>query len=173
MIERITGNQNPDFFFMSYSKSELKVIDFVLIPRHFFVPEIIEKRNPLPLTARRAGWVGCNILIDKIPKQGRISIVSNGVVFDANNVVEKVNKSNKLETRDMNNRGWLMDILNCVNKLPAQVFTINEMYMFEKELQIKHPQNNNIKAKIRQQLQLLRDKGFVEFLVNGIYIKIW
>lgn len=173
MIERITGNQNPDFFFMSYSKSELKVIDFVLIPRHFFVPEIIEKRNPLPLTARRAGWVGCNILIDKIPKQGRISIVSNGVVFDANNVVEKVNKSNKLETRDMNNRGWLMDIINCVNKLPAQVFTINEMYMFEKELQIKHPQNNNIKAKIRQQLQLLRDKGFVEFLGNGIYIKIW
>lgn len=32
MIERITGNQNPDFLFMSYSKSESKVNDLILIP---------------------------------------------------------------------------------------------------------------------------------------------
>lgn len=38
MIKRITGNKNPDFFFMSYSKKELKVKDFIFIPKHFFVP---------------------------------------------------------------------------------------------------------------------------------------
>lgn len=172
MIDRITSNDNPDFFFMSYSKSELKVKDFVLIPKHFFVPEIIEKRKPLALTARRAGWVGCNILIKKIPEQGRINIISNGEIIDINSVVKKVNKSNQLAVRDINSRGWLMDVLNCVNIISSQVFTLEEMYNFENILHMKHPQNNNIKPKIRQQLQFLRDKGFIEFLGKGRYRKI-
>ena len=29
MIDRITSNNNPDFFFMSYSKSELKVKEYI------------------------------------------------------------------------------------------------------------------------------------------------
>ena len=46
------------------------------------------------------------------------------------------------------------------------------MYDFVNELKIKHPTNNNIEAKIRQQLQFLRDKGFVEFTSRGSYRKI-
>ncbi len=172
MIERITGNQNPDFFFMGYSKIEMKVRDFIFIPKHFFVPDIIEKRKPLAETARRAGWQGCNILIDKIPEQGRIYIISDGKEIDMNCVVDKVSKSNRLETRNINSRGWLMEVLNCVNTLPREEFTLDEMYLFEEELHAKHPQNSNIKPKIRQQLQFLRDKGFIEFLGNGKYRKI-
>ena len=172
MIERITSNDNPDFFFMSYSKQELKVRDFVLIPKHFFVPDIIEIREPLAPTARRAGWIGCNILIDQIPKQGRIDIISNGEIANIDYVVNKVNRSNQLETKDISARGWLIDVLNCVNKITSQLFTLEEMYRFENVLHIKHPQNNNIKPKIRQQLQFLRDKGFIEFLGNGRYRKI-
>lgn len=172
MIERITSNDNPDFFFMSYSKREMKVKDFILIPKHFFIPDIIEKRKPLAPTARRAGWTGCNILIDKIPKQGRIDIISNGEVTDINKVVDKVNRSNQLITKDMNSRGWLMDVLNCVNQISSKSFTLYEMYQLENLLHIKHPKNNNIKPKIRQQLQFLRDRGFIEFLGNGKYIKI-
>lgn len=172
MIERITSNNNPDFFFMSYSKTVLEVIDFILIPKHFFVPDIVEKRKPLAPTARRAGWTGCNILIDKIPLQGRIAIVSNGKVQDMNDVVYKVNKSNQLETNDISTRGWLMDILNCVNKVSSKTFTLSEIYEFEDILKLKHPRNNNIRPKIRQQLQFLRDKGFIEFLGNGRYVKV-
>lgn len=172
MIERITGNQNPDFFFMGYSKAEMKVRDFIFIPKHFFVPDIIEKRKPLAETARRAGWQGCNILIDKIPEQGRIYIVSGGKEVDMDCVVAKVNKSNRLKTQSISIRGWLMEVLNCVNTLPDEVFTLDQMYSFEDELHDKHPQNSNIKPKIRQQLQFLRDKGFIEFLGNGYYKKI-
>lgn len=172
MIERITSNNNPDFFFMSYSKKELKVKDFVLVPKHFFVPNIIEKRKPLAPTARRAGWIGCNILIDKIPEQGKIKIVSNGEIINIHTVVDKVNKSNQLEIKNVGSRGWLMDVLNCVNKISSQLFTLDEIYKYENELYIKHPQNHNIKPKIRQQLQFLRDKGFIEFLGNGRYRKI-
>ena len=36
---------------------------------------------------------------------------------------------------------------------------------------LKHPNNNNIRAKIRQQLQQLRDRGIISFLGNGRYQK--
>ncbi len=172
MIARITGNKNPDFFFMTYSNAKNIVNDFILILKHFFVPDIIEKRKPLGPDARRAGWVGCNILIDKVPEQGRISIISDGKISDINSVLTKVNCSSNLEIVDINNRSWLMDILNCVNRISTTVFTLNEVYKFEDELQIKYPKNNNIRAKIRQQLQFLRDRGVLEFLGNGKYRKI-
>lgn len=172
MIERITSNQNPDFLFMGYDIKTFQVNSLILIPKHFFVPEIIEKRKPLSNNARRAGWVGCNIQIGKIPEQGRIRIISNGEIADKATVIEKMNRGKTLEITDISARGWLMDILNCMNVLPNPVFCLNDMYAFEKMLRQKHPQNNNVKPKIRQQLQLLRDKGFVEFLGNGKYRKI-
>lgn len=171
MIERINSNQTPDFFFMSYSKTSLTVNNLFFVPKHFFIPDIIEKRKPLSSSARRAGWVGCNILIDKIPEQGKIHIISGGRVSDTESVLSKVKNGNELETVDINGRGWLFDVLNCVNALPKQ-FTLNEVYEFESVLQAKHPNNKNIRPKIRQQLQLLRDKDFLDFLGNGVYRKI-
>ena len=56
MIERIQSLTNPDFFFLNYNPCTLEVKNFILIPKYFFVPEIIEKRSPLSPTARRAGW---------------------------------------------------------------------------------------------------------------------
>ncbi len=172
MIERITSNTNPDFFFMNYSKESQCVKDFILIPKHFFIPDIIEKRKPLAETARRAGWVGCNILIGKIPQQGRIEIIKNGKINNVNTVLYQVNKGKLLETADLKARGWIMDILNCVNKTPSGNFSLSDLYLFTDYLSMKHPKNNNIQAKIRQQLQLLRDLGFIEFLSRGQYRKI-
>lgn len=43
------------------------------------------------------------------------------------------------------------------------------MYAFENQLSIKHPNNKHIKDKIRQQLQTLRDTGFIEFVKPGFY----
>jgi type II restriction enzyme len=172
MIQRITSNDNPDFFFMNYSKQELKVKDLVFVPKYFFVPDIIEKRKPLSDTARRAGWVGCNIIIDKIPEQGRIPIITNCHEEEMNKVVNSVNKSSRLKTDNISLRGWIMDVLSCINKIGDNEFTLKDIYSFEDELHSKHSDNNHVKDKIRQQLQLLRDKGFIEFLGNGCYRKI-
>jgi len=54
--------------------------------------------------------------------------------------------------------------MNCVESLNKENFTLKEIYTFEKDLEILHPENKNIKAKIRQQLQFLRDKNYLEFL---------
>ncbi len=171
MISRITSNNNPDFFFMNYSKSNLQVKDILFIPKHFFTPSIIEKRKPLIDTARRAGWTGCNILIKEIPEQGKIPIILNGVEQDIEYIIRQVKMSDGLIQKDISDRGWLFDILNIVNKL-STVFSLSDIYAFEEFLFSKHLKNHNIKAKIRQQLQILRDKGFLEFLGKGVYRKI-
>ena len=64
-----------------------------------------------------------------------------------------------------------MDVLSCVERLD-ETFTLKQMYDFVNELGVKHPNNNNIEAKIRQQLQFLRDKGFIDFTTRGNYKKI-
>ena len=76
MINRITSSDNPDLFVMQYS-ADLQVVNLTLVPKFFFTPSIIEKRKPLSATAKRAGWVGCNILYSSIPKQGKITIINS------------------------------------------------------------------------------------------------
>lgn len=171
-LQRINSNDNPDFLLMSYSLEKMKVEDMFFVPKHFFVPEVVEKRKPLAENARRAGWVGCNILLDNIPIQGRIPIIHNGIILDKENVLNQVKWAQKFKTENVLARSWLMDILHCVNAIDSPIFTLDRMYFFEKELARKHPNNNNIRAKIRQQLQLLRDQGIIAFLGNGRYQKM-
>lgn len=64
-------------------------------------------------------------------------------------------------------------MLRCVNALPNDEFSLVEMYSgFEMNLSKIYLGNHNIKAKIRQQLQLLRDAGYIEFLGGGKYRKL-
>lgn len=170
-IARICSNNNPDFFVMSYSISKMSIESMYFIPKHFFVPEIVEKRKPLSLTAKRAGWVGCNILFDQIPKQGRIPIIQNGSPVDKNIVIAQVKKTQKIKIEDLSARGWLFDVLQCVNAVDSNAFSLDMLYSFENILAQKHPHNHNIRAKIRQQLQMLRDAGLIIFKGNGKYYK--
>ena len=171
MLARIHENNNPDFLLMHYADNRVK--NLTLIPKHFLLPSVIEKRKPLSDSARRAGWVGCNILLSKIPVQGRIPIISDTIVSDIDSVVEKTSAAYNLEVKSIDARGWLMDVLNCVNAIPYDTFMLSDVYRFETQLQQLHPNNSNIKPKIRQQLQFLRDKGVLVFLGNGQYKKVW
>lgn len=171
MIERITSSNNPNLFVMQYS-TDLQVVNLTLVPKFFFVPSVIEKRKPLASNAKRAGWVGCNILYSDIPKQGRINIIENQKLSDKKIVVEEYSKMKKLQTDNIENRGWLLDVLLCVNSINSVEFSLQDMYTFVGILEKKHIHNNNVESKIRQQLQILRDKGFIVFLSRGRYRKI-
>lgn len=172
MIERIESNDNPDFLLMTYDQSQNTVKDFMVIPKYFFTPAIIEKRTPLSENARRAGWVGCNILLTKIPREGRIFLIKDGITLRKDKVVSLLGKTSFLENQDVNSRGWVIEILNCINRIDSEVFVLNDVYKFENTLSQSYPSNKHIKDKIRQQLQILRDRGFIEFLGNGIYRKL-
>ena len=73
------------------------------------------------------------------------------------------------ESGNVDLRGWILDVMNCIDKLNKKDFTLDEIYDFENILSKKHPENKHIKDKIRQQLQFLRDKGYLKFLDRGKY----
>lgn len=172
MIERINSINNPNFFFMQYGREDLKVKNLMIVPKYFFVPEIIEKRKPLSDKARRAGWVGCNLMLNQVPEEGRIYLVKDEVEQPADKIISEIQKTGFIRQYQLDMRGWILDILNCVNHIEGREFTLDQMYQFESMLAVKHPENHHIKDKIRQQLQLLRDKGIIEFNGRGHYKKI-
>ena len=171
MIERITSNINPQLFVMQYSP-KLLVKNLIFIPKFFFTPDIIEKRKPLSATARRAGWIGCNILYHKIPEQGKINIIRDGKETAMTTVLKWYEKTKALQTDNLKLRGWMLDILTCINDIKSEIFTLQDIYKFADYLKSKHALNNNIEPKIRQQLQFLRDKSFIEFVGRGVYHKL-
>jgi type II restriction enzyme len=68
-------------------------------------------------------------------------------------------------------RGWTLDVLRMIDSLGSREFTLKDLYAREVELQPLHPRNRNIRPKIRQQLQVLRDLGFVLFRGHGTYTR--
>lgn len=170
MISRLTDANNPSFFFLTYEMRSLQVENFIVIPKHFFVPRIIEKRKPLSDNAKRAGWVGCNILLNSIPESGKVFFVRDGLVTSKDDVLSKWQKTIFLrEEKEISAKGWLLDVMRCVEKVGRIDFTLEDMYQFEYELSVLHPENNHVKDKIRQQLQVLRDKNHIEFVSRGKY----
>lgn len=170
MIQRLSGSNNPNLFLLNYDVKNLRVTDLLIIPKHFLTAELIEERKPLPPTARRAGWIGCRILLGGIPPSGRIAIIRNGVIEPKAEVLAKWQHTLFLRgQRDMEAKGWLVHVMRCIERLGKSEFTLDEVYTFEEELSIAYPGNRHIRPKIRQKLQMLRDNGYLEFVGRGRY----
>jgi type II restriction enzyme len=170
VIERLNSNNNPNLFLLAYNPQSYEVLNFFVVPKHFFVPQIIEKRKPLSQIARRAGWVGCNIILDNIPQAGKIFYIKDKVILSPKAILDGWRRTLFLKKEPkVTERGWLLDIMNCIDQLGEKEFSLAELYAFEKQLQRKHPRNLHIKDKTRQQLQILRDSGYLEFLGHGKY----
>lgn len=169
-IERLKSDTNPNLFVLNYEESTLQVCNFFTIPKHLFIPEMLEKRTPLANNARRAGWIGCNILLSSVPRAGRIFYVKNRERIAREIILESWARISFLKTENnINDKRWIIDIMKCIDNLHKKEFTLSELYHFESELQFRHRKNLHIKAKIRQQLQVLRDNGYIDFLGKGRY----
>ncbi len=136
MIERINSENNPNFFLLTYTKN-WTVNDFLIIPKQFFTPEIIIKRAPLAETARRAGWVGCNIDISRVADAGKVFLVKNAQIINQNLVKETFNKTLFLRTKSKDAKGWILDVMTCVDLIKKENFTLDEVYKFEERLKVK------------------------------------
>src|ERR1700747_386456 len=115
--ERLAASNNPNLLLMNYDLKSLAVVNLFIVPKHFFVRDIIEQRKPLAVTARRAGWVGSNILLKKIPQSGKIHIVQNSVVRPKEVVLQEWKKTLFLRSESLESRGWLLDVMKCVESL--------------------------------------------------------
>lgn len=168
-MERLNSNSSPNLILLNYEPTALTVENLSVIPKRFFNSQIIKKRKPLGPNARRAGWVGSNILLGQIPSAGVIPLIKQSVVLEKIDVLEAWRKTAFLNNFSENARGWLLEVMKCVDRVSQHEFSLGEIYKFESELRKIYPQNHNIRPKIRQQLQVLRDNGYLEFLGNGNY----
>jgi type II restriction enzyme len=169
MYRAIVSDRRPNLFLLHYEEAAWEVVDVLLVPRFVFSLSCIEARKPLALSAERHGWVGCNIVLARIPPDARVPLVTNGVIVSPATVRERFRRLQPLEKLGHEARGWTLDVLNVLRSLGRKEFTLAEVYARGEELQRLHPQNRYVEAKIRQQLQRLRDLGFVEFLGRGAY----
>lgn len=69
--------------------------------------------------------------------------------------------------------GWKKALFTALGFIDKQVFTTKDFASIIPYLQKRYPRNYNIEAKIRQQLQELRDLGLIKFEGNGVYTKLW
>lgn len=169
MQARLSSDTNPNFAFLSYNLEQRRVVDLFVVPKQFVVPEIIEERRPLPPTARRAGWVGCNLRLRSLPELGRVHVVREGIVTPKELVLQQWEKSLFLRSKNIAARGWLVEVMACCESIGRREFTLDDVYAFEKSLSAMYPDNRHVRQKIRQQLQVLRDAGYLEFLGRGCY----
>jgi type II restriction enzyme len=168
MMRRIDNATVPSLLLLRYS-SEWRVESLMAVHSAFITPAVIEKRKALSATARRAGWVGCNILLSGLPPECRIPLIANGLATPKDMsrrqfaTIQPITRLSSLE------RGWAATTLRLIHNLRKATFTTEDAYSFESELNTIYPRNKNIRAKIRQQLQVLRDTGFLVFESRGVY----
>ncbi|MGB6462082.1 MAG: DpnI domain-containing protein [Candidatus Acidiferrum sp.] len=169
MHRAILSDETPNLFLLHYQLPRLTVQNVLLIPHFVLTLSFLEKRKPLSADARRAGWVCCNFLLDRIPSDARIPIVHEGQPVSASKVRKAYERLRPLEKLNVQKRGWTLDVLQIVKGLNKKEFTLKEVYDEEETLANRHPNNVHVRDKIRQQLQVLRDFGLLTFLGSGSY----
>jgi type II restriction enzyme len=80
------------------------------------------------------------------------------------------NRLRPLEKLQVEKRGWTLDVLQVVQSLAKLEFTLADVYAHASSFAKLHPANRHVRPKIRQQLQILRDLGLLEFLGSGSYL---
>ena len=165
----IQKDEAPSFYFMQYDLATWSVRNLVLVPHFAFPPSAIIKRKPLSVTARRAGWIGCNFALNRIPVEARIAVVTEKEIIPETEVREKFKRVKPLKDISVKQRGWTLDVLNIVRRLGKPEFTNEDIYVFTRELEQLHPDNRHVRDRIRQQLQVLRDLDLLQHAGPGLW----
>lgn len=169
MRQAIEQNRVPHLLALHYDRLSWCVRSLTLIPSFALTISCLEKRKPLTATARRRGWVGCNILLFNIPSDARILIVADGIPTSPATVRQQFSRLRPLENASYEKRGWTLDVLKVVRSLDKVEFSLSDVYSHTDALQRLHPKNKHVHEKIRQQLQQLRDMGLLRFLGGAKY----
>jgi type II restriction enzyme len=169
MRRAILEDRTPNLYALHYERASWQVRNLILVPHFAFSISAIEARAPLAANARRAGWVGCNIVLKNIPLDARIRLISDGVPALPHSVRESFHRLKPLEELKPSERGWTLDVLRIVRSLGKTEFSNNDVYAFAPQLEKLHPNNRHVRDKIRQQLQVLRDRGFLMQIERGVW----
>lgn len=168
LMGRILDGSVPTLMMLERNQ-QWEIQNLTAIHHLFLTPEVIEQRKPLSLTARRAGWIGCNIRLDRLAPDAQIEVVSSGVFNNRDAARKAFQRFGNLNEISPEKRGWATLTLKIVRNLKSKAFALGDLYEKEEKFARTYPANRNIRPKIRQQLQVLRDLGYLEFLGGGSY----
>src|SRR5207247_5101658 len=71
-------NAFPHLLLMQYAAIPGPVVTLQAVPGAFITPSALESRKALSSTARRAGWIGCDIIIGDLHQAARVAVVMEG-----------------------------------------------------------------------------------------------
>ena len=162
MLERIQSDTNPNFFFLAYKKADYSIQQLVLVPKHFITPDMIIPRNKG--IKNRPHHIMCSINLVPLPESGKIFLIDNSRIIEPEIVLKKWQSNLFLRNQNAERKGWLLAIMKCIDQLPRRIHIVTNRMNLKTKLSIQFPQNNHIKDKIRQQLQILRDQNMIEFI---------
>lgn len=117
-----------------------------------------------------------------MPASGRIPLITRGAHVPKGEVLDRwratrrrraMRVSSILKDAGLNARGWLLAVMKAVDAVGRPEFTLDDVYVHETALSALYPDNRNVRPKIRQQLQVLRDRGWLEFTARrGTYRRV-
>lgn len=170
-VQAIRAGRHPSLILLQYDLDNLFVRQVKVLHRSWITEQGIIPRRPLGPQARRAGWQGCLLALDAIPNTAFVDVVSNGLVNQPQIVKSQWQTAHSVSALSLTKRSWIILVLRIVESLP-QEFTLQQVYAYESELAKSYPTNKNVRAKIRQQLQIIRDLGLIKFIKPGLYNRV-
>jgi len=106
-------------------------------------------------------------ILDAAPKSEKVTLAQPQLTYDEDIYDKDINTI----TEQLN--GWKKAVFIALQNIQTPIFNTQDFAILIPQLQKQYPRNKNIEAKIRQQLQELRDLGLVNFESRGEYKKLW
>lgn len=110
--------------------------------------------------------------LDYINKALDLNEFFSEAISEKNVIKSLIKHEQKLSRENKETANWKDEVKNKIREFTrnnGSEFNLEDIYNFELELKKKFPSNNHIKEKIRQQLQILKDEDYLEFLAPGKY----
>jgi type II restriction enzyme len=164
MMRRIRAAEAPALMLLHRS-NDWCVQKLVAIHPVFLTPAVVLKRK----TAHTRPGSGvkyqmCDLNLTLIPPDGKILVVDDGRVRPVAQARKEFRESSRFSDVPLSKRGWAALVLSALRKIGKKEFTLADVYAHEAAMHAAYPENHHVRDKIRQQMQVLRDLGYVEFL---------
>lgn len=102
--------ENPMHLFVLKYSEDFTIKNFLVVPKYFFIPEIIQKRKTSNVKLKNwkiRHWTWWNILFDKIPESWKIHYIKDWRYKTRTEILEEWSKIKFLEKTETKSKWWI------------------------------------------------------------------
>lgn len=142
-----------------------------LRPLGFAEEQAVFKGQTQNVRALSEGWVAAHMFCPACGAERLRALPNNSPVADfvCDACAEEFELKAKKGALSRSISDGAYGAMNAVEAIGRPEFTLDDVYAHEANLSVLYPGNNNVRPKIRQQLQVLRDRGWLAFSERGAY----